>query len=93
MECCVRNLFLVFVEMAQWLLGPKLCPSPTSWAKFNSDGSFILATNFASASRLIRSSSGAWVGGFAVNWVSCSFVIAELWGVYLRLQLAWEKGV
>ncbi|KAL9293273.1 putative ribonuclease H domain-containing protein [Arabidopsis thaliana] len=39
----------------------------------------------------LRDSDGAWCGGFGLNIGKCSAPLAELWGVYYGLYLAWER--
>lgn len=41
----------------------------------------------------MRDDSGEWRGGFALNIGACSAPLAELWGVYYGLYLAWDKRV
>ena len=35
---------------------------------------------------------GSWITGFARNNGICSSVTAELWAVYIGLQLTWDRG-
>ncbi|CAA7053003.1 unnamed protein product [Microthlaspi erraticum] len=37
--------------------------------------------------------AGQWCGGFALNIGRCTAPMAELWGLYYGLCIAWEKGV
>lgn len=41
----------------------------------------------------MKNGDGEWCGGFAVNIGSCSAQLAELWGIYYGLLIAWEKGI
>ena len=34
-----------------------------------------------------------WQGGFALNIGICSAALAELWGVYYELCIAWDRGI
>lgn len=36
---------------------------------------------------------GHWCGEFVLNIGVCSAPLAELWGVYYRLYIAWERKV
>ncbi|XP_019089219.1 PREDICTED: uncharacterized protein LOC104733943 [Camelina sativa] len=45
----------------------------------------------ATAGGVLHDSSGAWIGGFALQIGICSAPLAELWGVYYGLVMAWEK--
>ncbi|KAH9666673.1 reverse transcriptase domain-containing protein [Citrus sinensis] len=42
---------------------------------------------------LIRDATGRWHGGFCMNIGICSVTIAELWGLYQGLILAWQMGI
>ncbi|KAK2373854.1 Polynucleotidyl transferase, ribonuclease H superfamily protein [Trifolium repens] len=41
---------------------------------------------------LIRGNEGAWLGGFAKGLGECRVMVAELWGAFEGLKLAWERG-
>ena len=41
---------------------------------------------------LCRRANGSWVVGFTSNLEICNLVVAELWGAYYALKLAWEIG-
>jgi ribonuclease HI len=41
---------------------------------------------------LVRGSMGEWLGGFAKGLGECSIEMAELWGAWEGLKLAWELG-
>jgi len=42
---------------------------------------------------VLRGREGEWLGGFSLNIGRCTAPVAELWGVYYGLYLAWEKKV
>lgn len=42
---------------------------------------------------VLQNGEGEWCGGFAINIGSCTAPLAELWGVYYGLLVAWKKGV
>ncbi|EOX99166.1 Uncharacterized protein TCM_007760 [Theobroma cacao] len=46
----------------------------------------------AFARRVLGSSDGTWVMGYARKLGTCSTYRAELWGVFQGLQLDWEQG-
>jgi ribonuclease HI len=60
--------------------------------KLNVDGCSKGNPGVAGAGGVIRDHLGAWIGGFARNIGICSSVNAELWAVYVGLQLAWDRG-
>ncbi|CAA7030525.1 unnamed protein product [Microthlaspi erraticum] len=63
------------------------------WWKVNTDGASRGNPGLATAGDVLRDANGAWVGGFALNIGICSAPLAELWGVYYGLNLAWERRV
>lgn len=46
-----------------------------------------------SAGGVMRDGDGEWCVGFAVNIGRCSAPLADLWGVYYRLVISWEKRI
>ena len=52
----------------------------------------MLHTSKSSCGGLIKDSLGQFCGGFAANLGVCLITIAELWGIFYALHLAWEKG-
>ncbi|KAH9735402.1 putative ribonuclease H protein [Citrus sinensis] len=76
-------------RVAKWI-----CWSPLFWLwyKLNTDGA-AKKTGEASAGGLIRDHNGAWVAGFGMNIGSCSVTVAELWGLYQGLNIAWQNGI
>ncbi|KAG7556773.1 Reverse transcriptase domain [Arabidopsis suecica] len=66
--------------------------APTDgWLKLNTDGASHGNPGLATAGGLLRDDSGNWGGGFAANLGYCSALVAELWGVYYGLFIAWER--
>ena len=45
----------------------------------------------AAAGGLFRDDTGKWLGGFTVNLGKCSAILAELWGAWYALTLAWDR--
>ena len=66
---------------------------PTSWLKINLDGARKDSSGLASAKGLIRDDMGRLVAGVAVNLGRCSALMAEIWGAWYALNLAWEKNI
>ena len=69
------------------------CKSGNGWCKLNTDGSSKGNPGLATAGRAMRDEYGEWRGGFAINIGICSAPLAELWGVYYGLCIAWDKGI
>ncbi|KAE8675071.1 hypothetical protein F3Y22_tig00111701pilonHSYRG00075 [Hibiscus syriacus] len=63
---------------------------PAPWFKLNTDGARQSSTGWAAFGGLIRNHSSNWVTGFSKSIGFCSVLDAELWGIYIGLQLAWE---
>ena len=64
-----------------------------SGGKFNTDGASHGNPRPVSAGGVLRNGEGEWCDGFASNIGRCSAPLAELWGVYYALVIAWEKGI
>lgn len=62
------------------------------WLKLNTDGASRGNPGTATAGGVMRDEEGRWCAGFAVNIGICSAPLAELWGVYYGLYIAWEHG-
>ncbi|KAG7585508.1 Ribonuclease H domain [Arabidopsis thaliana x Arabidopsis arenosa] len=62
------------------------------WVKISTDGASHGNPGPATAGGVIRGFDGEWLGGFALNIGICSAPLAELWGVYYGLVIAWERG-
>ena len=68
-------------------------PPREGWMKLNTDGASHGNPGLASVGGVIRNGDGEWYGGYALNIRRCSAPLAELWGVYYGLVIAWEKGI
>ncbi|KAG7559744.1 Ribonuclease H-like superfamily [Arabidopsis thaliana x Arabidopsis arenosa] len=66
---------------------------PTGWFKLNTDGASHGNPGLATAGGVLRNEAGEWCGGFALNIGRCSAPLAELWGVYYGLYIAWEQRI
>lgn len=47
----------------------------------------------SSAGGLIRDHNGTWIKGFGMNIGSCSVTMAELWGLFQGLNMAWQSEI
>ncbi|CAA7034666.1 unnamed protein product [Microthlaspi erraticum] len=63
------------------------------WMRLNTDGASRGNPGLASAGGVIRDVLGKWICGFSLNIGLCSAPLAELWGVYYGLVMAWEKRI
>ncbi|KAG7586822.1 Ribonuclease H domain [Arabidopsis thaliana x Arabidopsis arenosa] len=64
---------------------------PEGWVKVNTDGASHGNPGKATAGGVLRDETGGWMVGFALHIGVCSAPMAELWGVYYGLYLAWER--
>ncbi|KAG7591715.1 Zinc finger CCHC-type [Arabidopsis thaliana x Arabidopsis arenosa] len=63
------------------------------WVKLNTDGTSRGNPGLAAAGGVLRQGDGSWYGGFSLNVGICSAPLAELWGVYYGLYIAWERKI
>jgi len=68
-------------------------PPQDGWLKLNTDRAFHKNPVLITAGGVIRDAAGSWCGGFALNIGVCSTPLAELWGVYYGLYIAWERHI
>ena len=61
------------------------------WIKLNCDGS-VLINRKASCGGLARDESGQFLHGFSVNLGICPITVAEIWGAFYALDMAWRQG-
>lgn len=64
-----------------------------SWCKLNTDGASRGIHGLATVGGVLKDEYGEWKGGFAVNVGICSASLAELWGMYYGLCIAWDYGI
>ena len=75
----------------EWRLIGWDCPPP-GWYKFNTDGAMKASCQVAAAGGILRNDQGNWLVGFAMNLGNYSALVAEIWGAWKALNLAWKKG-
>ncbi|CAA7039100.1 unnamed protein product [Microthlaspi erraticum] len=63
------------------------------WVKLNTDGVSRGNPGAAAAGGVLRDEMGSWCRGFSPNIGTCMTPLAELWGVYYSLLMAWESKV
>ena len=66
-------------------------PPRGEWLRLNTDGASRGNPGLATVGGALRDGLGRWCGGFSINIRFCSAPLAELWGVYYGLYMAWEK--
>ncbi|KFK31801.1 hypothetical protein AALP_AA6G160600 [Arabis alpina] len=68
-------------------------PPRDGWVKLNTDGASRGNPGLAAAGGVLRDGDGNWCGGFVLNIGICFAPLAELWGVYYGLYIAWERRI
>lgn len=68
-------------------------PPSVGWVKLNMDGALHGNPSLATGGGVLRDGEGQWIQGFTLNIGVCSAPLAELWGVYYGLYLAWDKRI
>ncbi|KAK2359284.1 SKP1 protein [Trifolium repens] len=63
------------------------------WVKLNCDGSQNDRLGLASCGGLLRNSDGTWLKGYSRKLGICDVLHAEMWGMYLGLDLARREGI
>lgn len=65
---------------------------PSGWTKLNVDGSVLVSLRAAAAGGLLGDGSGELLVGFYCKLGICSVLEAEIWAVYHRLRVVWQRG-
>jgi ribonuclease HI len=73
------------IQQVGWL------PPNDGWVVLNTDGAEN-SDHIFGCGGLIRGSTGIWLGGFSKGLGVCSIEVAELWGAWEGLKLAWNQG-
>lgn len=68
-------------------------PPMKGWYKLKSDDEWKRIFEELELGVRIRNSNGCWDSGFSVNLRVGSVFGAELWGLYIGLNLAWKKMI
>ncbi|CAJ2627891.1 unnamed protein product [Trifolium pratense] len=66
---------------------------PEGWIKLNSDGACKGNNDISGCGGLFRNSDGRWIKGYAKKIGSCDSFHAEMWGLYLGLDMAWRDHI
>ena len=63
------------------------------WVKLNCDGACKGKRELAGCGGILRQSDGRWIKGFSRKIGACDALHAEMWGLYLGLDMAWSEGL
>jgi ribonuclease HI len=63
------------------------------WVKLNCDGACKGKGELAGCGGILRQSDGRWIKGFSRKIGACDALHAEMWGLYLGLDMAWSEGL
>jgi ribonuclease HI len=66
---------------------------PEGWIKLNSDGACKRGGESSGCGGLFRNSDGRWIKGYFKKIGVCDAFHAELWGMYLGLDMAWKERI
>ncbi|KAH9706792.1 putative ribonuclease H protein [Citrus sinensis] len=89
--CKIYNHTLVTgkTRAAQWI---RWIPPAWPWCTLNTDRA-LKANEVSTAGGVIRDFSGRWLSGFGMMIGSYYIMLAELWGLYQGILLAWNLGI
>lgn len=65
----------------------------TGWMRLNTDGASRGNPGMATVGGGLRDSDGRWCRSFVVNIGRCTAPLAEFWGVYYCLYIAWRNRI
>ncbi|KAE8679315.1 hypothetical protein F3Y22_tig00111402pilonHSYRG01195 [Hibiscus syriacus] len=68
-------------------------PPPAGWYKLNSDGARNIETGETTCGGAVRDPNERWIIGYSKAIGRCSVLDAELWGVVVGLEVAWNLGL
>ncbi|KAK2400076.1 TMV resistance protein N [Trifolium repens] len=60
------------------------------WIKLNCDGAYKDSLGLAGCGSLFWNSEGRWIKEYTRKIGTCDALSVEMWGMYLRMQLAWR---
>lgn len=67
-------------------------PAGDGWLTLNTDGAARSNGSSSGCGGVLRNGQGVWLGGFSRRTGDASPYVAELWGVWEGLRLAWSMG-
>jgi len=66
---------------------------PEGWIKLNSDGACKGSGEYSGCGGLFRDSEGRWIKDYIRKIGVCDALHAEIWGMYLGLEMAWREHI
>ena len=66
-------------------------PPPEGWIKLNSDGACKGNGEYSGCGDLFRDSERIWLKGYIRKIEICDALHAEIWGMYIGLEMAWRE--
>ena len=66
---------------------------PEGWIKLNSDGACKGSGEYSGCGGLFRDSDGRWIKGYTRKIGVCDALHAEMWDMYLGLEMAWREHI
>jgi ribonuclease HI len=66
---------------------------PEGWIKLNSDGACKGIGEYSGCGGLFRDTEGRWLKGYIRKIGVCDALHAEMWGMYLGLEMAWREKI
>lgn len=66
---------------------------PKGWIKLNSDGACKGIGEYSGCGGLFRDTGGRWLKGYIRKIGVCDALHAEMWGMYLGLEMAWREHI
>jgi ribonuclease HI len=89
-ECTLRHLHIPQQKETIYIGWRR---PPEGWIKLNSDGACKGNNGISGCGGLFRNSDGRWIKGYAKKIGSCDAFHAEMWGLYLGLDMAWRDHI
>jgi hypothetical protein len=89
-ECTLRHLHIPQQKETIYIGGRR---PPEGWIKLNSDGACKENNDILGCGGLFRNSDGRWIKGYAKKIGPCDAFHAEMWGLYLSLDMAWRDHI
>jgi len=63
------------------------------WIKLNSDGACKDLGHISGCGGIFRDADGKWIKGYTKKIGACDALHAEMWGLYLGMEMAWREHI